>query len=236
MWNVKILTLFPQCYPGLLGYSVVGNALNKQWSLEVKNIRDYATDKHKTVDDTPYGGGGGMVLKVDVLGKAIEDFFCMNHNSIIYLSPRGKLFNQQEAINLSQKQGINILCGRFEGIDERIIMEYNITELSVGDYILSSGDAATIPVVDSCVRLLPGVLDSHNALQEESFGQSAEYRYLLEYPHYTKPRVWNGHAVPDVLLSGNHSAIDKWRFEMAQEKTKIVRPDLWDQFNKGEEK
>lgn len=227
MWQVKILTLFPEIYPGQLGLSVVGNALkNDLWSLEAVNIRDYATDKHKTVDDSPYGGGAGMVMRPDVLAAAIEAEFVPNGNPIYYLSPRGKVFKQQVAVEMAAQKGVNILCGRFEGIDERIFIEYSITELSLGDFVLSSGDMAAYPILDACVRLIPGVLDDNEALQEESFGLDPKYQNLLEYPHYTKPAVWRNHEVPDVLRSGNHAEINKWRLQKAIEKTTVVRPDL----------
>jgi tRNA (guanine37-N1)-methyltransferase len=237
MWQVKILTLFPELYPGALNLSVVGNALKSGlWSLSAANIRDYAADKHRTVDDSPYGGGGGMVMKVDVLAAAIEAEFLPNGNPIYYLSPRGKVFKQATAIELTKHSGINLLCGRFEGIDERIFLEYSITELSLGDFVLSSGDMAAYPILDACVRLIPGVLDEKSALSEESFGLSQTYQNLLEYPHYTKPAVWREHEVPEVLRSGNHERINKWRIEQATQKTRDVRPELLDLCTNGEEK
>lgn len=227
MWQVKILTLFPEIYPGQLGLSVVGNALkNGAWSLEVANIRDYAKDKHKTVDDYPYGGGAGMVMLADVLADAIEAEFIPNGNPIYYLSPRGEVFKQPVAKEMSELKGVNIICGRFEGIDERIFLEYSITELSLGDFVLSSGDMAAYPILDACIRLLPGVLEDSSAIAEESFGLDPKYANLLEYPHYTKPAVWRGHEVPEVLRSGHHAQINKWRLEKAIEKTTVVRPDL----------
>lgn len=235
MWNARILTLFPQIFPGPLGISVVGRALSdKKWSLETYDIKNYTLDKHKTVDDPPYGGGGGMVMRPDVLGQAIEKVFLDNKNPIIYLSPRGVVFNQQIALKYSEKSGLNILCGRFEGIDERIINEYMIEEVSLGDVLLSSGDVAAIPLIDACVRLLPGVVENEASLLEESFGLSDEYSGLLEYPHYTRPQQWKNHAVPEILLSGNHAAIKAWRLEKAKEKTKYQRPDLWKLYINGE--
>lgn len=238
MWQIKVLTLAPEIYPGSLGTSVVGSGLkNKIWSLEVKNIRDYAGDRHKTVDSPPYGGGSGMLGRADVIGAAIDDFFLDNQNPILYPSPRGKLFTQTLANKLANNySGLNILCGRFEGVDERVLLEYNAIEISIGDYVLSSGDVAAFPIIDCCVRLLPGVLSKEDSLEEESLAVSGRYKNLLEYPHYTKPRVWKNRKVPEVLLSGNHQEIEKWRFEQAKEKTKIVRPDLWDQFNDGDNK
>lgn len=236
MWAVKILSLFPQTFPGPLGESVVGRALSAgAWSLESKNIRDYAADKHHTVDDTPYGGGGGMVMKPDVLGAAIDNYFLSNQNPIIYLSPRGKKLNQAEATILANNtQGINLLCGRFEGIDERVINKYGIIEISIGDYVISSGDLAALVLIDCCVRLLPGVIDK--SVEEESLAVGGEFEHLLEYPHYTKPAEWEGLNVPDVLLSGDHAKIKKWRLEQAKEKTAIARPDLWELYNKGAKK
>ena len=227
MWQVRVLTLFPELFPGILAYSVTGNALKEGiWSIESKDIRDFAHDKHKTVDEPPYGGGGGMVMKADVLGDAIEEFFLPNGYPIIYLSPRGKVFNQGMVREFTKEKGINILCGRFEGVDERVLLQYKIAEVSVGDYVLSSGDIASFTVLDACIRTLPEVLDSQEALEEESFGLALGEGNMLEYPHYTRPQVWKGLDVPEVLLSGNHQAIKRWRLERAVEKTKIVRPDL----------
>lgn len=231
-WDVKILSLFPHLFPGPLSESVVGNALKAgSWSLESLNIRYYATDKHKTVDDTPYGGGSGMVMKPDVLGAAIEDCFLKNNNPIIYLSPRGKRLDQAMVNRLiNDNNGINLLCGRFEGIDERIINKYCIIEISIGDYVLSSGDLAALVLIDACVRLLPGVID--RSAEEESFAVGGAFECLLEYPHYTKPSEWKGLKVPEVLLSGNHAKISAWRLEEAKKKTEEMRPDLWGLYNK----
>lgn len=235
MWQVNILTLFPEIFPGALGLSVTGNALTSGiCSLTTHQIRDYALDKHHTVDDAPYGGGNGMVLRADVLGHAIEKCFLPNNNPIIYLSPRGQVFNQDLAREFSAWPGINILCGRYEGVDERIFSEYTIREISVGDFVLSSGDVAAVPILDACIRLLPNVLEEGDALIEESFGNGREYKNLLEYPHYTRPYEWNGHTVPDILVSGHHANIDKWRLEQAKLKTKLIRPELWDRCTKGE--
>ena len=229
MWSAHILTLFPELFPGPLACSVIGRALkNNIWFLNAINIRNYATDKHKTVDDTPYGGGSGMVMRPDILGEAIEDNFLKNNHEIVYLSPRGQTFNQSMASTFAKQGGINIVCGRFEGIDERVINEYRIREVSLGDFVLSSGDIAVFPFLDACVRLLPEVLGNSNSVQQESF--SGEHEFLLEYPHFTKPRIWKGRPVPDVLLSGNHEAISDWKIEQAQCITKNVRPDLWDNY------
>jgi len=237
MWQVNILTLFPEIFPGPLALSVTGKALvSGICSLTTHQIRDYAEDKHQTVDDAPYGGGNGMVLRADVLGLAIEKCFLPNKNPIIYLSPRGKVFNQDYARDFSTWSGINILCGRYEGVDERIFSEYSIQEISVGDFVLSSGDVAAIPILDACIRLLPNVLEEGDALIEESFGNRYDYKNLLEYPHYTRPPEWKGHQVPDILLSGHHANINRWRLEQAKLKTKLVRPELWDRCIKGEQK
>ncbi|WPX96819.1 tRNA (guanosine(37)-N1)-methyltransferase TrmD [Candidatus Bandiella euplotis] len=234
MWHVNILTLFPEIYPGPLKCSIPGKALEVGlWDISTKNIRDFASNKHKTVDSPPYGGGGGMVLRADVLGEAIEKFFLPNSFPIVYLSPRGKLFNQKMAkFFIQSAEGINILCGRFEGVDERVINEYKVMEVSVGDYVLSSGDIASFAFIDCCLRLLPGVLGNENSLKEESFGDGC-YESLLEYPHYTKPVVWRSNKVPEVLTSGNHNKIKEWRINKAEEKTRDIRPDLWNKYLKG---
>ncbi|CAL7962470.1 tRNA (guanine-N(1)-)-methyltransferase [Alphaproteobacteria bacterium] len=233
-WTVKVLTLFPELFPGPLSISIVGNALqNQKWSLDVHNIRNYAFNRHKTVDEPPYGGGAGMVMRPDILGNAIDSVFASSKNCeipVIYLSPRGSLFDQRMAHKLVTYPGINLICGRFEGIDERVIKEFGILELSIGDYVLSSGDLAAFIVIDTCVRLLPGVIEQKDALKEETFGTHPEYKNLLEYPHYTRPCMWKGHEVPKVLLSGNHAAIAKWRLEQAKHKTATNRQDLWQRY------
>jgi tRNA (guanine37-N1)-methyltransferase len=237
MWSVNILTLFPELFPGPLGYSITGQGLKKSiWEINAHNIRDYAHDKHKTVDEPPYGGGGGMVLKADVLGNAIDNVFLNNKYDIIYLSPRGKLFNQELAEYFIQKPGLNIICGRFEGIDERLINEYRILEVSIGDFVLSSGDIAAYSFLDCCIRLLPGVLGNDESLGEESFGRSLQYQGLLEYPHFTRPQCWKGVMVPEILVSGDHELIKAWRLDQAKLKTKVARADLWDRYLERNEK
>jgi tRNA (guanine37-N1)-methyltransferase len=239
MWKANILTFFPEIFPGPLALSVTGRALKEDiCSIDTHQIRDYALDKHLSVDDTPYGGGGGMVMRADVLGRAIDKCFVKNNLPIVYLSPRGETFNQQMALDFASLAGLNIICGRFEGIDERVFLEYSIREVSLGDYVLSSGDIAAISLLDACIRLLPGVLEEGEALKEESFGLSEEYNYLLEYPHYTRPYEWKGHKVPEILISGHHKKIKEWRLEQAKQKTKVVRPDLLDRYSKdkGEKK
>jgi tRNA (guanine37-N1)-methyltransferase len=235
-WQASILTLFPEMFPGTLGYSLAGSALAKElWSLNVINIRDFSTDKRGTVDDYPYGGGTGMVLKPDVLGLAIENVLSINNiDNLIYMSPRGRLLDQKKSLELSQKQHIAIICGRFEGIDQRVIDKFNIEEISIGDYILSGGEIAALTLLDSCVRLLPGVIENKDALSEESFNPDGEFANLLEYPHYTKPREWKDVTVPEILLSGNHAKIKEWRLKQAKQITKQRRLDLWDKYNKKE--
>jgi tRNA (guanine37-N1)-methyltransferase len=229
-WQVNILTLFPQLFPGPLGESVTGRGLAKNiWSITTNNIRDYALDKHRTVDDVPYGGGSGMVMRPDVLSNAISST-CDFSLPLIYLSPRGRVFNQDIARELAKGPGINLICGRFEAIDERIIEKFNIDEISIGDYILSSGDLAAYIIIDTCLRNIEGILNCRESLKEESFGDSQEYRHLLEYPHYTRPAIFEGKNVPSVLLSGNHKKIKEWRLLMAQNKTKEVRRDLWEKY------
>lgn len=224
---VNILSLFPEIFPGPLSTSITGKAITSQaLKLNSKQIRDYADNRHQTVDDTPYGGGSGMVMKPDVLGRAIDDCFIGNDYPIIYLSPRGKTLTQSWAKELASGAGMNILCGRYEGIDERVIVHYNMIELSIGDYILTCGDIAALVLLDAVTRLLPGVIEQKGALEEESFATHGNYSGLLEYPHYTRPHTWKGISVPEVLTSGNHMEIDKWRLKQALNKTMSVRPDL----------
>jgi tRNA (guanine37-N1)-methyltransferase len=233
--SVKILTLFPELFPGPLGCSVIGKALeNKLWSLEVINIRDFAEDKHKAVDFPPIGGGGGMVMKPDVLGKAIDyalkDIAPKNYN-LFYLSPRGKILNQKKVHKLLSSKNIILICGRFEGIDQRVIDHYKIEEISIGDYVLSGGEIAAYAVVDSCVRLIPGVTGNKVSIIEESFAVDSEYENLIEYPQYTKPNKWKQYEVPSIMLSGNHAKIKEWQLQQAQKLTKKLRPDLWKTYN-----
>jgi tRNA (guanine37-N1)-methyltransferase len=237
MWQVSILTLFPKLYPGPLSESITGRALQENLCrIEATDIRDYSIDKHRSIDDTPYGGGGGMVMRADVLGAAIENVFLTNRNKIIYFTPRGQIFNQATARSLIESPGINIICGRFEGLDERVISEYKIVEISVGDFVLSSGDIAAFSVLDACIRLLPGVLGNDKSLEQESFGTSKVYSNILEYPHFTKPPHWKGRAVPPVLLSGNHKLIEEWRLAEAKKRTRDARPDLWLRYLEEENK
>ncbi len=231
MFNVTILTLFPEMFPGPLGYSLAGKALEGGlWSLNSVNIRNFATDKHKTVDDTPYGGGAGMVMRPDVLGSAIDSMLSTQPSvppKLLYMSPRGKILTQAKTRELIQGENIVIICGRYEGVDQRVIDECDIEEVSVGDFILSGGEIAAFTVIDACVRQLDGVLNNPLTLSEESFGVG-KYGNLLEYPLYTRPAEWRGRGVPDVLLSGNHAEIDKWRYKKSLEITRERRKDLLD--------
>ena len=239
MLSATILSLFPEIFPGALGFSLVGKALEKGlWGLNTLQIRDFATDKHKTVDDTPYGGGAGMVMRPDVLDSALNKAIELQPNSkIIYFTPRGIPFNQKLAHELVKKDLI-MICGRFEGIDERFLQAHDILEISLGDFVLSGGEIAAMAVLDACVRLLPNVIGSKESLNEESFATSGDFAGLIEYPHYTKPPIWNGQTVPEVLLSGNHASIKEWRLGQARDLTRKLRPDLWAQKHKsnGEEK
>ena len=221
MLKVNVLTIFPELFPGFLGSSLTGRALEeKKVELNAINIRDYALDKHKSVDDTPCGGGAGMIMRPDVLGRAID----ANHSKgrIIYMSPRGKSLTQAKAKELSKEEELTIICGRFEGIDERIIEAYNIEEISIGDYILTGGEQAALIMLDAVIRLLPGVLGNEASIEDESFENN-----LLEYPQYTRPIEWEGRTIPEILLSGHHKNIEEWRKQMAEATTKDKRPDLY---------
>ena len=228
--TVKILTIFPEIFPGPLGISLLGAGLKKSiWSLEIINIRDFGLTKHHTIDDEPFGGGCGMVMKPDVLSDAIE--YAKNpmlSPKILYTSPRGVAFNQLHAAEISTSKEIIIICGRFEGIDERIIEEYNALEISLGDFVLSGGEVAALAILDASVRLIPGILANQDTLKEESFCNYKNIGTLLEYPQYTRPAIWNGRKVPEVLLSGNHQQIKDWRLNRSIEITKKQRPDLLD--------
>ena len=227
-FSATILTLFPEMFPGPLQYSLAGSALEKNiWSYNTINIRDFGLTKHKNVDDEPYGGGNGLVMRPDVLGAALDQALATNPDAKIYYpSPRGKLLNQSLVKEIIQNKNIIILCGRFEGIDERVIDEYNATEISVGDYILSGGEIAALAILDACIRLLPGVLANQETLASESFEDKGDFAGLLEYPLYTRPNEWRGRKVPDVLLSGHHRQIREWQFEQAKSITSKRRPDI----------
>jgi tRNA (guanine37-N1)-methyltransferase len=224
-WRATVLTIFPEMFPGPLELSLAGKALAEgKWALSTIDIRDFATDKHRSVDDTPAGGGGGMVMRADIAAAAIDAARASMppEAPTIYLSPRGYPFLQEHARELAQGPGAILLCGRFEGIDERVLQARNVEEISIGDYVLSGGELAAQVLIDACVRLLPGVAGNESSLAEESFAVA-----LLEYPHYTRPREWEGRPIPDVLLSGDHEKIAKWRREQAEKLTKARRPDLW---------
>lgn len=225
-WKVNVLTLFPEVFSAL-DCSICKRAIEKDiLRLNLVNIRDFSTDNYKTVDDAPYGGGAGQVIKPDVLGRAIDSVYNKDKpkGSIIYLSPRGKVFNQQMAEQLAKEEETTFICGHYEGIDERVIEYYNIQEVSIGDFVLSGGEYALLPIIDSITRLLPNVLGSIASLEEESF--SPTLNGLLEYPHYTRPEIWNGIPVPEVLKSGHHKNISDWRYQKSIEITKKNRPDL----------
>ena len=227
MFQVKIFTLYPDFFPGMLSKGIYGRAIEKKlWDLDVINIRDYAKDKHKTVDDTPYGGGEGMVLKPDVVAKALDQNLKKNEK-IIYLTPKGKTFDQNKAKKFLNEKKISILCGHFEGIDQRVIESRGIEEISIGDYILSGGETAAYVILDSILRLVPGVLGNENSYKDESFENG-----LLEYPQYTKPQIWEKITVPEVLLSGDHSKIKDWRLSQSEAITRDRRPDLWQKYKK----
>jgi|TARA_Y100000816_G_scaffold235283_1_gene180966 tRNA (guanine37-N1)-methyltransferase len=227
MFQAQIFTLYPEIFPGPLAKGLYGKALkNKLWNLNVINIRDAATDKHKTVDDTPYGGGTGMLLKADVLANSL-DKNVKKGDKIFYLSPKGKKFDQKLAQDISKKKSISLICGHFEGVDERVLTTRNIEEISIGDYVLSGGETAALVVLDSILRLLPGVLGNNKSSIEETFENG-----LLEYPQYTKPQIWEKKTVPEVLLSGDHSKIKDWRLSQSEAITRDRRPDLWQKYKK----
>jgi len=230
MLKVKILTLFPDLFPGTLGVSVIGEALRKDiWNLEVFNLRDFSNDKHGNVDDQPYGGGSGMVLQANIIADAIDKI--TDHKpedyQILYPSPRGALLKQKKIVELANKNAMLFVCGRFEGIDQRVIDKYGITEFSIGDYVLSGGEVASQVFLDALIRTLPGVLGNADSLSEESFAVGTSYENLLEYPLYTRPAEWQGLEVPQVLRSGNHQNIEDWRISESKRITKERRPDLW---------
>ncbi|WP_083100362.1 tRNA (guanosine(37)-N1)-methyltransferase TrmD [Pseudophaeobacter leonis] len=229
VWKAKILTLFPTAFPGVLGESLTGKALQEGlWQLETVDLREFGVGKHRNVDDTPAGGGAGMVLRADVLGTAIDQ--AMQDTTapqggnwpLIYLSPRGRRMDQAMMQDLARCDGITLLCGRFEGVDERVLEHYNIQEVSLGDFVMTGGELAAQALIDATVRLIPGVLGNQASTEEESFSSG-----LLEHPQYTRPAEWRGRTIPDVLMSGHHGKVAEWRQEMSEEITKARRPDLW---------
>ena len=228
MWTARVFTLYPELFPGPLGVGLYKKAMDKKiWSLEVVNIRDYATDKHKTVDDTPFGGGTGMLMRADVIANSLDKNISNKDEPIIYLSPKGKKFDQIFAKKILDKN-INIVCGHFEGVDQRLLETRNIEEVSVGDFVLSGGEVGAFVVIDTIVRLIPGVLGNANSLTEETFE-----RYLLEYPQYTKPQKWETKDVPYVLLTGDHVKIKDWRLSQSKDITRRRRADLWEKYKKN---
>ena len=228
MWEAQVFTLYPEIFPGPLNKGLYGKALSKKiWNLKVVNIRDSAEDKHKTVDDTPFGGGSGMLLKSDILAKSIDQNINIGER-VFYLSPKGKKFDQKIAKDLSKEKNINLICGHFEGIDERILTTRNIEEISIGDFILSGGESAAFVIIDSILRLLPGVIGNDMSKKNESFENG-----LLEYPQYTKPLIWEEKNVPEVLLSGDHAKIKDWRLSQSEAITRDRRPDLWQKYKKN---
>jgi len=228
MWTARVFTLYPELFPGPLGSGLYKKALDKKlWSLEVVNIRDYATDKHKTVDDTPFGGGGSMLMRADVIANSLDKNISNKNEPIIYLSPKGKKFDHIYAKKILNKN-INIICGHFEGVDQRLLETRNIEEVSIGDFILSGGEIGAFVLIDSIVRLIPGVIGNFESLTDETFE-----RNLLEYPQYTKPQKWEKKEVPNVLLTGDHAKIKGWRLEQSESITRRRRPDLWEKYKKN---
>lgn len=222
MWRASVLTIFPEMFPGPLGASLAGKAQAKGlWALDPVDLRDFAPDRHRTVDDTPAGGGPGMVMKPDVIARAI-DTFANDGRPRLLMSARGAPLTQARAAQIAAGPGVVIVCGRFEGVDERVIAGRNLEEASIGDYVLSGGELAAMVLIDACVRLIPGVMGREESAAEESFAE-----HLLEYPHYTRPQVWEGRTIPDVLLSGDHGKVAAWRRAEAERLTRERRPDLW---------
>ena len=223
-WSVNILTLFPEMFPGPLNFSLVGKALKEKiWSLNLVDLRDFAENGPKSVDDKPYGGGPGMIIKSEVIDNALKKVTKkIKQYSLIYLTPKGKKINQKKIKELVKKDNLILLCGKYEGIDQRVIENWSMEELSIGDFVLSGGEIAAMSLLDSCIRLLPGVVGSSETLKHETFENN-----LLEYPQYTKPSNWKGRKVPDILLSGNHQKIEEWRKKKSFEITKLKRPDLF---------
>ena len=230
-WKAKVLTLFPEMFPGPLGLSLAGQGLEAgSWALEAVDIRDFAADKHRTVDDPPFGGGPGMVIRPDVVSEAIDAAAGADPSlALIYLTPRGCPLTQARVGELARGPGIVLLCGRYEGLDERVLDAHGLAEISLGDFVLSGGEAAAIAVIDACVRLLPGVVGAPESLIDESFENG-----LLEYPQYTRPREWRGRTVPEVLVSGDHKKVKAWRRHKAKAITRERRPDLWARYAGGD--
>lgn len=230
-FSARVLSIYPDMFPGPLNRAITGRGLNNGlWSLEVVDIRDFARDKHRSVDDTPFGGGAGMVMRPDVMAAAIDDLH-QPDEPLIYFSPRGRKMDQALAQDLAAGSGVTLVCGRFEGVDQRVLDARNVMEVSLGDFVLSGGEIAAMALLDAVVRLIPGVAGNAASIEDESFADG-----LLEYSHYTRPREWEGHTVPDVLLSGDHARIERWRREQAESLTRERRPDLWQRYKKKNEK
>ena len=227
MWRATVLTIFPEMFPGPLAVSLAGKAsANGIWSLVAVDIRDFAGDKHRTVDDTPAGGGPGMIMKADVLGRAIDAV--ADDRPLLLMSPRGRPLAQSGVWKLAQGPGIVAVCGRFEGVDERVITGRGLIEVSIGDYVLAGGELAAMVLIEACVRLIPGVMGKEASGEEESFSAS-----LVEYPQFTRPQMWEGRTIPDVLTSGDHRKVDAWRRAEAERLTRERRPDLWAAYQAG---
>ena len=226
-WTAKVLTIFPEMLPGPLGHSLVGQALDaRRWSLEAINIRDFATDRHKSVDDVPFGGGAGMVMRPNVVASALDHAKNAKPDvPQLYLTPRGLPLTQKRIESLAKGPGVVVLCGRFEGVDQRVVEARGLEEVCLGDFVMSGGELAAMALIDACVRLLPGVIGASASLAEESFNED-----LLEYPQYTRPQMWEGRAVPDILLSGHHARIREWRKRQSEAVTQARRPDLWSRY------
>ncbi|WP_238364875.1 tRNA (guanosine(37)-N1)-methyltransferase TrmD [Mesobacterium pallidum] len=223
VWRAQIITLFPQAFPGVLGESLTGKALSEGlWQLSTIDLRQFGEGKHRNVDDTPAGGGAGMVLRPDVMGRAIDHALGTGPGPLVYLSPRGRRFDQAMARDWAQMPGLTMICGRFEGLDQRVIDHYRIAEVSLGDFVLTGGEIAAQAMIDATVRLLPGVLGNADSTEEESFSDG-----LLEHPQYTRPAEWRGHAIPEVLMSGHHGRVADWRQAESERLTRERRPDLW---------
>ncbi|WP_022707702.1 tRNA (guanosine(37)-N1)-methyltransferase TrmD [Paracoccus zeaxanthinifaciens] len=231
-WTARIVTLFPEAFPGILGLSLTGKALSQGlWNLETVPLREFGVGKHRNVDDTPAGGGAGMVIRSDVMDQALRHAAGNSPLPVIYMSPRGKPLTQARARELAQGPGVTLICGRFEGVDQRVLDAHGVEEISIGDYVLTGGEIAAQVLIDTTVRLIPRVLGNQDSLAEESF--SVGNRGLLEAPQYTKPAQWDGREIPDILLSGNHAAIHAWRASEAERLTKERRPDLWRAYQHG---
>ncbi len=231
-WRACLLTLFPDMFPGPLGLSLAGKALkDEKWAIETLDIREFSSHKHRAVDDTPYGGGAGLVLMPDVIDAALVAAKSrFPEGRVVYLTPRGPLLTQKMVEDFATSAGLIVLCGRYEGVDQRVLEAHNATEVSVGDYVLSGGEPAALVLLDACVRLLPSVMGNEETTDEESFSDG-----LLEYPHYTRPASWQGRDVPDVLLSGHHGQVAKWRKEQSELVTRERRPDLWQAYQARQE-